>query len=128
MLVSVLKGSVSPTFYFTAAKVVLDALVLDAPQPFNVTRAIPWIYEAIGPEVHKGDALLKVCENLGDISPEYVLAFGDGENDVDMLTIAGHSVAMGNAMPAALAAARYTTLSNDEGGVGAFIENVWNFQ
>ncbi|KAF8528927.1 HAD-like domain-containing protein [Hysterangium stoloniferum] len=109
-----------------SVKIVLDSLVLDAPQAFNITRAIPWIFETIGPEVDKGRALLKVCESLGNISPEHVLAFGDGENDIDMLSTAGHSVAMGNAMPAAIAAARYTTESNDEGGVGTFLESVWN--
>lgn len=60
------------------------------------------------------------------MTPKQVLAFGDGENDVEMLREAAYSVAMGNAMPAAVAAARYTTTSNDEGGVGEFIEKVWN--
>ena len=58
--------------------------------------------------------------------PKQVLAFGDGENDIDMFQKAGFSVAMGNAMPAAAAAARYTTTCSDEGGVGEFIENIWN--
>jgi len=110
-----------------AVKASLDALPLNSPSPFKITRAIPFIFEAISPDVHKGTALAQICESLENVSPEQVLAFGDGENDVDMFYGAGYPVAMGNAMPAALAASKYTTTSNDEGGVGHFLEQVWNF-
>jgi hydroxymethylpyrimidine pyrophosphatase-like HAD family hydrolase len=83
-------------------------------------------FEAICPSVHKGEALRQICESLGTVTPEQGLAFGDGENDIDMFRTAGYSVAMGNAMPAAVAAAKYTTTRNDEGGVGNFLEKVWN--
>jgi hydroxymethylpyrimidine pyrophosphatase-like HAD family hydrolase len=59
------------------------------------------------------------------ILPNQVLAFGDGGNDVAMLEVAGLSVAMGNAMPAAARAAKWRTGTNDEGGVGQFIEKVF---
>jgi hydroxymethylpyrimidine pyrophosphatase-like HAD family hydrolase len=110
---------------FLAAKGAIDSLTLNSPLPFKVTRAIPWIFEAIGYNVHKGEALARICNDL-HVTPKQVLAFGDGENDIEMLRMAGYSVAMGNAMPATMAAARYTTTSNDEGGVGDFIEKVWN--
>ncbi|KAF8592462.1 hypothetical protein K439DRAFT_1625823 [Ramaria rubella] len=109
-----------------SASKALDALAISSPSPFKSTRAIPWIVEAICPQVHKGSALAHICKSLGNISTKHVLAFGDGENDIDMFNAAGYSVAMGNAMPAAKAAARFTTTSNDEGGVGAFLEKVWN--
>ncbi|KZT35423.1 HAD-like protein [Sistotremastrum suecicum HHB10207 ss-3] len=92
--------------------------------PFKITRAIPFIFEAIPPHINKSTALLEICDELR-IDPSHVLAFGDGHNDVDMFRVAGHSVAMSNAMPAARAAAKHVTVSNDEGGVGAFIEKIW---
>jgi hydroxymethylpyrimidine pyrophosphatase-like HAD family hydrolase len=42
-----------------------------------------------------------------------------------MLQLAGYSVAMSNAMPAAETVARYRTGSNDEGGVGMWLERVF---
>jgi hypothetical protein len=102
-------------------------LASDPHRPFIITRAIPWILEAGAPNVHKGHGLLKICELLG-ISPNQVLAFGDGENDIDMLRVAGYSVAMSNGMSNTIAASKYVTESNDEGGVGVFIERVWNFR
>ena len=44
----------------------------------------------------KGDGLRRLLERLG-VEPGAVLACGDGENDVEMLRLAGTSVAMGNA-------------------------------
>lgn len=46
-----------------------------------------------------------------------VMAFGDGENDIGMLKLAGVGVAMGNASPRVQAEADYVTASVDEGGV-----------
>lgn len=51
------------------------------------------------------------------IQKEEIMAFGDGENDVDMLAYAGIGVAMGNAQNAAKEQADYITDSVDENGV-----------
>ena len=45
------------------------------------------------------------------------MAFGDGENDIDMLKFAGIGVAMGNAGDSVKAAADYVTDSVDEDGI-----------
>ena len=50
------------------------------------------------------------------------MALGDGENDRELLALAGYGVAMGNAHPAARAAATYTTGRNDEDGVAQAID------
>jgi hydroxymethylpyrimidine pyrophosphatase-like HAD family hydrolase len=47
-------------------------------------------------------------------------------NDVPMLAWAGRSVAMGNAHPAVRAVADEVTLSNDEDGVAAYLERVFD--
>lgn len=46
--------------------------------------------------VTKLSGLRNVCEKL-EISPEEVMAFGDGYNDIELLSSAGYGVAMGGA-------------------------------
>jgi Cof subfamily protein (haloacid dehalogenase superfamily) len=68
------------------------------------------------PLAHKGHALEFVQKQLG-ISPETTMAFGDYNNDLEMLGKAKYSFAMANAHPNVLKTARYRTASNDRGGV-----------
>ena len=51
------------------------------------------------------------------ISPSEIIAFGDGENDRDMLEFAGIGVAMGNAWDMTKAAADYVTADIDDDGI-----------
>ncbi len=46
-----------------------------------------------------------------------MIAFGDAENDIAMLQLAGIGVAMGNGEPAAKAAADYVTDRIEEDGI-----------
>ena len=64
----------------------------------------------------KGNALQHLCQKMNIASTD-VMAIGDASNDISMLKYAGFSVAMGNAIPAAINAARFTTLTNTESGV-----------
>ena len=52
-----------------------------------------------------------------DIKPEETMAFGDAENDMDMLRYAGIGVAMGNAGARVKDVADYVTTDADEGGI-----------
>ena len=52
--------------------------------------------DLIIPGCHKASGLKRLVERWG-ISPEQCAAFGDGENDIEMLKYCGHSYAMGNA-------------------------------
>jgi hydroxymethylpyrimidine pyrophosphatase-like HAD family hydrolase len=74
-------------------------------------------------DVHatKGLALIALGKHLG-LSPEQMIAFGDTDNDIDMLKTVGIGVAMANARPEALAVADRVTRSNDEDGVAWAIE------
>jgi len=87
----------------------------------HVTHAGAPFIEISASGVTKAWALARCCEQQG-IGPADVLAFGDMPNDLPMLDWAGHSVAVANAHPTVLAAARYHTASNDHEGVAAFIE------
>lgn len=51
------------------------------------------------------------------LKPEDIMAFGDGENDIEMLKLAGIGVAMGNASDEVKAAADYVTDGVDADGV-----------
>lgn len=90
----------------------------------NVTRSSPSaLLEISGPDVSKASTLALCCAERG-IAPEEVVAFGDMPNDVEMLTWAGKSYAMGNAHPAVLAAASGRTVDNNEDGVAVVIERM----
>ncbi len=57
-----------------------------------------------------------------DIKVENTIAIGDGFNDISMLKMAEHSVAMANADPLVKEAANFvSTFTNKEGGVGEYI-------
>ena len=57
-----------------------------------------------------------MAELLG-LSSEEIAAFGDGDNDADMLSYVGCGIAMANASPACLAAADHVTLDHRDDGV-----------
>lgn len=68
--------------------------------------------------VDKGAALRRLCKHLG-VPLRAVVAFGDGSNDVPMLRLAGHGVAVANAGAKARAAADVVSAwSHGEHAVG----------
>ncbi|MFF7601166.1 Cof-type HAD-IIB family hydrolase [Streptomyces mirabilis] len=90
----------------------------------TITRSSPSaLLEISGPGVSKASTLELCCAERG-ISPEEVVAFGDMPNDVEMLTWAATSYAMGNAHPAVIAAASGRTVANNEDGVAVVIEKI----
>lgn len=64
----------------------------------------------------KEQGILAICERAG-ITPDEVIAFGDAENDIGMLRLAGIGVAMGNGEAAAKEAADYVTARIEEDGI-----------
>ncbi|MFD7991732.1 Cof-type HAD-IIB family hydrolase [Streptomyces mexicanus] len=90
----------------------------------TITRSSPSaLLEISGPGVSKASTLALCCAERG-ISHEEVVAFGDMPNDVEMLTWAGRSYAMGNAHPDAIAAASGRTVANNDDGVAVVIEQL----
>ncbi|MEV0850089.1 HAD hydrolase family protein [Streptomyces sp. NPDC049954] len=87
-----------------------------------ITRSSPTaLLEISALGVSKASTLAECCAELG-IAAEDVIAFGDMPNDLEMLTWAGRSFAMGNAHPDVLTAASATTHANNEDGVAHVIE------
>ena len=78
-------------------------------------------FTALG--VDKGAALRGALPRRG-IEPSELVAFGDGENDISMLTFAGTGVAMGNAQQHVIDAADLVTASNNDDGIALALERL----
>ncbi len=88
-----------------------------------VTRSLPHYVEVGGLEGTKASALGFLCERWG-IGAERVLAFGDADNDVDMLRFAGRGVAVGPMTGEVREAADEVVPGVDEDGVALYIEKL----
>lgn len=75
--------------------------------------------------VTKASTLALLCDELG-ITADEVVAFGDMPNDLAMLEWAGSSYAMANAHPTVLEQAGRTAPSNEEDGVAAVLEELFD--
>ena len=75
----------------------------------------------------KGIALERLAAARG-IGPTEIMAIGDNLNDLEMLSFAGHPVAMANSAPALLEVARQRgwpiAPGNDQDGVAHVVESV----
>ncbi|GAB6109839.1 Cof-type HAD-IIB family hydrolase [Fusibacter bizertensis] len=66
--------------------------------------------------INKAYGVNQLIQYLG-IEAKDVIAFGDSENDLEMLKFAGCGVAMGNATELVKSHANYVTKTNDEAGI-----------
>jgi len=88
-----------------------------------LTTSLPYMLEIGNPEVTKGSGLAFVAERLG-LALDRVIAFGDGENDVELLEAAGFGVAVEGGHLRLRAIADATCLGPAEEGVASVIEAV----
>ena len=87
---------------------------------FDFVRSDRVLFEILPKGVNKGLALKKMTEYLNvDISR--AIAIGDYNNDIGMFNAAGIGVAVSNACKAALDAADYVTVSNEEHAIARVI-------
>lgn len=93
----------------------------DAVSDVYMTSSMERMLEISHKDAGKGSGLRYVLDALG-IDPACAVAFGDGDNDADMLKYAGVGIAMANAMPLCLEHADYVAKSNDEYGVAEVLE------
>lgn len=107
----------SPKLMITAEKEIQELLG----NKMNAFRSSPFFIELVPRNIDKSQSLIKLLGLLG-ISPEEMMAFGDGYNDISMLKLAGMGIAMANAAPEVRAEADYVTLSNEEDGIAYAIE------
>ncbi|GAE28461.1 hydrolase [Halalkalibacter wakoensis JCM 9140] len=83
---------------------------------FDFVRWHPLSIDVIPAGGSKAIGIEKITSAL-NIGEQHQYAFGDGLNDIEMLTQIKNSVAMGNAHPDAKAAASFVTRSVDEDGI-----------
>ncbi len=72
----------------------------------------------------KARGIKMLCEHFG-VSPDEVMAFGDENNDIDMLAMAGMGIAVENAVEKAKEVSNYITLSNENDGVAAALKELY---
>lgn len=82
----------------------------------SMTRWNPYGVDIIAAGNSKARGMERLLAHY-DISREEIIAFGDGENDMEMLAYAGIGVAMGNADPEVKEIADYVTKGVGEGGI-----------
>ncbi len=86
-----------------------------------ISKSLPYFLEFASPEVTKGSGLAFLAEHLG-FAQEQTVAFGDGENDVELLEWAAYGVAVENAHPRLAAVSDWSCPPAEEEGVAQVIE------
>ncbi len=80
----------------------------------------PMYFEMLNKNISKGDALMEVLKQ-DKIDPKNVMAFGDGDNDFEMLDIVGVSVVMQNGSSKLKNHFVNIAPSNENSGVGKYL-------
>ena len=88
-----------------------------------ITSSVHQLLELSHRDAGKHSGVRFVSDLLGT-SPLQVAAFGDGDNDVDMLSFVGCGIAVENASPSCLAAADFVTGHHRDDGVANGIYNI----
>ncbi len=86
-----------------------------------LTTSLPYLLEIGNPAVSKASGLEFVADRLS-LDRTGIVAFGDGENDVDLLKAAAFGIAVGDAHPLLRAVAQWTCAGPAEDGVAQVIE------
>ena len=88
-----------------------------------LTNSAPHLLELVDARAGKGAAVRALCGLLG-IDPAQVAAFGNADNDADLLRLAGFGVAVADASPACLAAADEVCGRCEHDGVAAVLRRI----
>jgi hypothetical protein len=86
-----------------------------------ISKSLPYFLEFASPAVTKASGLDFVADRVG-FTRERTVAFGDGENDVELVDWAGYGVAVANAHDRVLAVADLVCPGVEEEGVAQVIE------
>ena len=114
----------------TKLVVVDDPVRLDALRPrleqrfgerLYIAKSLPYFLELASPTISKGSGLAFVAEHVG-FNAERTIAFGDGENDLELLDWAGFGIAVENADERLKARADWICPSAEEEGVAEALE------
>jgi 5-amino-6-(5-phospho-D-ribitylamino)uracil phosphatase len=88
--------------------------------PFHVVEIVKsGLNKAVG---------LKKASDYFQIPADRIIAFGDEDNDLEMLEYAGRGIAMGNAVDEVKNIANDMTLTNEEDGIGVYLNDLLNLK
>lgn len=84
---------------------------------------VPWnVIEIVRKGINKAVGLKKIAHYF-HIPAERIIAFGDEDNDLEMIDYAGVGVAMDNAIIELKRIAAYHTATNEQDGIGGFLSD-----
>jgi Cof subfamily protein (haloacid dehalogenase superfamily) len=86
-----------------------------------ISKSLPYFLEFASPDVTKAAGLGFLAQRLGFTS-DGTVAFGDGENDIELIDWAGYGVAVANAHDLVKEVADFVCSSVDEEGVAQVLE------
>lgn len=90
--------------------------------------AAPWhVIEIVRSGLNKAVGLKRVSEYV-NIPRERIIAFGDEDNDLEMIDYVGHGIAMGNGIDSLKSIAKDITLTNEEHGVAVYLNDLLNLK
>lgn len=93
----------------------------DFKDKFAFARSSDYYFEIMPKGYSKGTSLVEIAKYY-NMDIKDVIAFGDANNDIEMIEMAGVGVAMGNAVDYIKEISDYVTLSNDEDGIAYYLE------
>lgn len=103
----------------------LDGVELRMKEGFGermyISKSLPYFLEFAALGITKGSGLDFLAKHMG-FTPERTIAFGDGENDVELVEWAGYGVAVENAHPRVKAVADWVCPSAQVEGVAQVLE------
>jgi HAD superfamily hydrolase (TIGR01484 family) len=89
----------------------------------HISKSLPIFLELSRKGVTKGSGLAFLAELLG-IARESVVAFGDAENDLELLRYAGYGICVANGDPTVLGIADHVCPPAEEEGVAQVLEAI----
>lgn len=92
-------------------------------QDVYITSSVKQLVEISYKDAGKKSGVKFLADRLG-VSKEEIAAFGDADNDKDMIEYAGYGIAVANASISLKEKADYITLSNDEDGIAYAFANI----
>ena len=101
----------------------MSGVCTELPDTISFFKSSPVYLEFVDSSVSKGAALERLG-NMLEIPRSEIAAFGDADNDIQMIRYAGLGVAMANSSEKLLREANYVTRSNNEDGIAVVLEKI----
>lgn len=106
-------------------KALCDDLRKEFSDIVDVTISQPRCVDIVHKDCSKGKGIKMISEKL-NIPVSEIMAFGDGENDFDMLQVVGHPVVMENGLEMLKEKIKNIAPKNTENGVAQYLEKYFN--